>query len=100
VLPEDDTSDEDTKHSKSVRGPPQCQHYFHHECIMKWVIQLFDKLQQPDCPLCRKHFKPSEAPEKKEGDEDKVVEGEVVQDQTDRALDADDGTNPLNAMQA
>ena len=67
---------------------------------MKWVVQQVDKLTQPDCPLCRKHFKPdaAEAEQKKE-DGDAVIEAE-------KTLDAGDDENvpiaatPLNALSA
>jgi len=53
---------------------------------MKWVVQQVDKLTQPDCPLCRKHFKPDAAEpvaEKKKEDGDDVVEADKTEDAGD-----------------
>ena len=44
---------------KKVKGLPQCDHAYHQECILKWVKQQIDKLQNPDCPLCRALFDPN-----------------------------------------
>ena len=43
-----------------VKGLPQCEHYFHHDCIMEWVKKQVEKLQNPDCPLCRALFDPND----------------------------------------
>jgi len=37
---------------------PQCDHFFHKACILKWVKTKIDKIMHPDCPQCRALFKP------------------------------------------
>jgi hypothetical protein len=40
----------DYAHVESIQGSKNCQHVFHAECIMDWLVK------QQECPCCRTAF--------------------------------------------
>jgi hypothetical protein len=40
----------DYSHGEVIQGSNHCQHVFHAECILKWLVK------HQDCPICRTDF--------------------------------------------
>ena len=47
---------DEMEYGQQLKGVPQCSHYFHQECLLKWVKKKIKHVDIPDCPLCKAPF--------------------------------------------